>query len=173
MHDRPAPQVPRLGPAAEAGHDIHAPRSLHAPPVFDRRIADRRKPLRQAADFAADGLPGLVVPVPPAGEHSHGGVGVFMPGRVPEGLLLLPQKVRKADLPRSVFHKCTHAVLPCHAPGKGHGYKARIDPKQAVEPPVFRLHLCKRPHMHPPFLRQRSCGGRVFSSFLLPQKPVY
>ena len=70
------------------------------------------------------------------------------------GVILLPQKVRKPDLLRLVFCERTHAVLPCHAPGKGHGHTARVDPEQPVQPPVLRLHLRKRPHTHRlPFLR--------------------
>ena len=83
-----------------------------------------------------------------AGENGHGGVGIFVPRRIPEDLILLPQKVREADLLRLVFCERTHAVLPCHAPGKGHGHTARVDPEQPVQPPVLRLHLRKRPHTH-------------------------
>ena len=114
------------------------------------------------------------MPVPFACEQSHGGVGVLMPGRVPEDLILLPQKVREADLLRFVFDERTHAVLPRHAFGKGHGHAARVDSEQSVQPPVFRLYLRKRPHAYLlRFCVHDSTAGIVFPSFLLVLKPVY
>lgn len=98
-----------------------------------------------------------------AGENSHGGVGIFVPCRVPEDLILPPQKVCKADLLRPVFDERAYAVLPRHAPGKGHGHTARVDPEQPVQPPVLRLHLCKRPHPHRlRFCIHDSTAGAVF-----------
>ena len=114
-----------------------------------------------------------IVSVPPSGQDGHGRVRVFVPRGVPERAVLLPQKVRKADLLRSVFDERTHAVLPCHALGKGHGHTARVNPKQPVQPPVLRLHLRKRPHPHRlRFCIHDSTAGAVFPSFLLAQKPV-
>ena len=76
------------------------------------------------------------MPVAFSCENRRGGVGIFMPCRVPEDLILPPQKVRKADLLRPVFDERAYAVLPHHAPGKGHGHAARVDPVQPVQPQV-------------------------------------
>ena len=114
------------------------------------------------------------MPVAFSCEDRRGGVGIFVPRRVPEDLILPPQKVRKADLLRPVFDERAYAVLPRHAPGKGHGHAARVDPEQPVQPPVLRLHLRKRPHPHRlRFCIHDSTAGAVFPSFLLAQKPVY
>ena len=86
-----------------------------------------------------------------AGQKRRGGMGVFVAGSIPEGLLLRPQELRQPNGLRFILVKGADPVLPRHALGKLQADAARVNAQHRVEPPVFLPHLFKRPHPHPSF----------------------